>query len=393
MKYIGITDFLIPNLYQEDPNEDKDSSINENLLFLDSDNYNMISNKTTSYHDINIPEICELYPLDAQIENSLLSKPNLIQPEKNDNKNLSIINPYSYSNNINNKAMNDFIHEKLELSESNNGRNNSNKNENKNNSIKEGNNFLNKKRKDIIIFVPLKIPKNINQKNNTAQRNILTEKYNEAQHPGKRRKSNLVKRRHDKWDPSNMINKIKRSYFNYIRDIIKKNAINKDIEIKKIGNNFMENLTKKINMALNSTKLKTVFSDIEISHKYKKFDKEYNKTTIENIYNEGKETNIIKILNLTFEELFIIFRRKLNFYKDRKKVKDIEKKIEGLDLLKNDNYKDIQYLFESVRNKYKNLQVDEVEKYIIKLKILCCCYQQWFINKLERNPKKNNKNN
>ena len=83
----------------------------------------------------------------------------------------------------------------------------------------------------------------------------------------------------------------------------------------------------------------------------------------------------------------------MNFYKDREKVKEIEKKIEGLDLLKNDNYKDIQYLIESVRNKYKNLQVDEVEKYIIKLKILCCCYQQWFINKLERNPKKNNKNN
>ena len=133
MKYIGFKNYYEPNLYQEEPNEDKDSSINENLLFLDSDNYNMISNKTTSYHDINIPEIYELYPLDAQIDNSLLSKPNLIQPEKNDNKNLSIINPYSYSNNINNKAMNDFIHEKLELSESNNGRNNSNKNENNNN--------------------------------------------------------------------------------------------------------------------------------------------------------------------------------------------------------------------------------------------------------------------
>jgi hypothetical protein len=83
----------------------------------------------------------------------------------------------------------------------------------------------------------------------------------------------------------------------------------------------------------------------------------------------------------------------LNFYKDRKKVKDIEKKIEGLDLLKNDNYKDIQYLIESTRNKYKNLHDDEVEKYLIKLNVLCCCYQQWFINKLERNPKKNNKNN
>ena len=394
MKYIGFKNYYEPNLYQEELNEVKDSSINENLSFLDSDNYNIISNKPTSYHDINIPEIYELYPLELQIDNSLLPKSTLLQHEKNDNKNLNIINPNDYSNNINHEAVNNFIPEKLVLSESNNRRNKSNKNENNKHSIQKGNNFLNKKRKEEIIFVPLKIPKNItNSIDNTAQRNILIANDKKKNRPGKKRKNNLVKRRHDKWDSSNIINKIKRSYFNYIRDIIKNNSINKDIEIKKIGNNFMENLTKKTNMVLNSTKLKTIFSDIEISHKYKKFNKEYNKTTIENIYNEGKETNIIKILNLTFDELFIIFRRKLNFYKDRKKVKDIEKKIEGLDLLKNDNYKDIQYLFESVRNKYKNLQVDEVEKYIIKLNVLCCCYQQWFINKLERNPKKNNKNN
>ena len=330
--------------------------------------------------------------MELQIDNSLLPKSTLLQHEKNDNKNLNIINPNDYSNNINHEAVNNFIPEKLVLSESNNRRNKSNKNENNKHSIQKGNNFLNKKRKEEIIFVPLKIPKNItNSIDNTAQRNILIANDKKKNRPGKKRKNNLVKRRHDKWDSSNIINKIKRSYFNYIRDIIKKNAINKDIEIKKIGNNFMENLTKKTNMVLNSTKLKTIFSDIEISHKYKKFNKEYNKTTIENIYNEGKETNIIKILNLTFDELFIIFRRKLNFYKDRKKVKDIEKKIEGLDLLKNDNYKDIQYLIES--NKYKNLHDDEVEKYLIKLNVLCCCYQQWFINKLERNPKKNNKNN
>ena len=52
MKYIGFKNYYEPNLYQEELNEDKDSSINENLSFLDSDNYNIISNKPTSYHDI-----------------------------------------------------------------------------------------------------------------------------------------------------------------------------------------------------------------------------------------------------------------------------------------------------------------------------------------------------
>ena len=52
---------------------------------------------------------------------------------------------------------------------------------------------------------------------------------------------------------------------------------------------------------------------------------------------------------MTFEELFIIFRKKLNFYKDRVKYKDIEEKIKGLDLLKNNNYKDIEHLEKKIR--------------------------------------------
>ena len=253
--------------------------------------------------------------------------------------------------------------------------------------------LLNKKTQREIIFIPLKIPKNKNCESNISSENIFIHQDKKLKYPGKKRKNNFDRKRHDKWDESNIMNKIKRGYFSYIRDVIRKNAINKDIEIKKIGNNFMENLTKKRNVILYYTKLKDIFSDVNISNKYKKFNKEHNKTTIDNIYNEGKETNIINILNLTFEELFIIFRKKLNFYKDREKYKDIEEKIKGLDLLTNNNYKDIEHLEKKIRKKYKNLKNDEVEKYIIKIKVLCCCYQQWFINKSERNQNKiNNKN-
>ena len=263
-----------------------------------------------------------------------------------------------------------------------------------NNKIENNNKkLLNKKTQREIIFIPLKIPKNKNCESNISSENIFIHQDKKLKYPGKKRKNNFDRKRHDKWDESNIMNKIKRGYFSYIRDVIKKNAINKDIEIKKIGNNFMENLTKKRNVILYYTKLKDIFSDVNISNKYKKFNKEHNKTTIDNIYNEGKETNIINILNLTFEELFIIFRKKLNFYKDREKYKDIEEKIKGLDLLTNNNYKDIEHLEKKIRKKYKNLKNDEVEKYIIKIKVLCCCYQQWFINKSERNQNKiNNKN-
>ena len=263
-----------------------------------------------------------------------------------------------------------------------------------NNKIENNNKkLLNKKTQREIIFIPLKIPKNKNCESNISSENIFIHQDKKLKYPGKKRKNNFDRKRHDKWDESNIMNKIKRGYFSYIRDVIRKNAINKDIEIKKIGNNFMENLTKKRNVILYYTKLKDIFSDVNISNKYKKFNKEHNKATIDNIYNEGKETNIINILNLTFEELFIIFRKKLNFYKDREKYKDIEEKIKGLDLLTNNNYKDIEHLEKKIRKKYKNLKNDEVEKYIIKIKVLCCCYQQWFINKSERNQNKiNNKN-
>ena len=75
-------------------------------------------------------------------------------------------------------------------------------------------------------------------------------------YPRKKREKNIDKRRHDKQDNSNMINNIKKCYFIYIRNIIKKNAIIKDIDIKKIGNNFMENLTKKSIVILYKMKLK-----------------------------------------------------------------------------------------------------------------------------------------
>ena len=141
------------------------------------------------------------------------------------------------------------------------------------------------------IFIPLKMPKNSNLNSKIISRDILICQDKKLKYPGKKREKNFDKRRHDKWDNSNMINKIKRGFFTYIRDIIKKNAINKDIDIKKIGNNFMENLTKKSNVILYKIKLKKVLSDVEISNKYKKFDKEHNKITIDNIYNIKKEIN------------------------------------------------------------------------------------------------------
>ena len=144
-------------------------------------------------------------------------------------------------------------------------------------------------------------------------------------------------------------------------------------------------------------KMKDILSEIPITTKNKKSHKFENKFIVEKLYKEEKEKKVIQILDLTFRELFIIFRRKLNLIKDKIDLEIISKKIEDLDLLKNNNYKDINYLIDQIRNKSKNMDEDsdteitedDYEKYIKELRYFCCIYEKWFKKKIARNSKKN----
>ena len=118
----------------------------------------------------------------------------------------------------------------------------------------------------------------------------------------------------------------------------------------------------------------------KISSKYSKFDEYENKKIIEQIYKEKREIKVIKILELTFEELFIIFRRKLNVPNDIIKLEEIKAKIEGLDLLEENNkYKDIEYLIKNTKKRYI-----VKDNYIKEVKKLCLGYVDWFGEKIGR---------
>ena len=68
----------------------------------------------------------------------------------------------------------------------------------------------------------------------------------------------------------------------------------------------------------------------------------------------------------------------MNKKEDEEEIKNIAKKIEGLDLLDdNNNYPDINNCFDSLR---QNNEEDpkETEEYINKIKNLCCNYETWF---------------
>ena len=198
--------------------------------------------------------------------------------------------------------------------------------------------------------------------------------------------SNNKNKKHNRYCTDNVINKLKGYLFNhFLIDIVKKNSIKKDIILKKLPNKtFIADLNKKKNEQLFKMKMVDILRQEKISSKYSKYDQYYNRKIIDEIYEENKEKNVIKILELTFEELFIIFRRKLNNSKDRKKLEEIKNKIKGLDLLENDDYQDIQYFIEEDFIK----RYPEPDKYIDKVKSLCLDYQKWFNDKKGRTTRK-----
>jgi hypothetical protein len=97
-----------------------------------------------------------------------------------------------------------------------------------------------------------------------------------------------------------------------MRDIIKKNSTNKDINFFKFRTKFVADLKKDKNIDLLEVKLIDILKNQSISTKNKKSDDYENRLIINKIYEERKEKDVMKILELTFKELFIIFIRKLN---------------------------------------------------------------------------------
>ena len=185
---------------------------------------------------------------------------------------------------------------------------------------------------------------------------------------------------HTKISPDNIRNKIKTHFFNtFIIFLIKILSLNKSISLKKIQTAFIRVLSKEKNEELFDMKIKDILCEQPISTKYSTFDRYENKKIIDKIYKENKEINVIKILDLTFDELFIIYRRKLNNPEDIEELEKIKAKIDVLGLF-GDNYnlKDVEDLI-------KKQEKNNDEEYIKKIKKACIEYKSWFINKKTRN--------
>ena len=162
-----------------------------------------------------------------------------------------------------------------------------------------------------------------------------------------------------------ILKKLNRYCFRFIYDIIHKNLISKIFYLKKIYLIAIKNGDERIF----KMKISDILSEPKYYRTFNNVVDDHNRKIIDKIYEEKKERNVIKIFELTFEELFIIFRRKLNNSEDSKKLEDIKNKIKGLDLLEESNkYEDIQYFI--------NLMDDE--RYIDKFKKVCLDYERRF---------------
>ena len=270
-------------------------------------------------------------------------------------------------------------------------------NENEYNENDIDNSFLNKKTKrdeDIkyenkisnkndynnifIIENKLSVKKELNNIKNKQLKNEEKKK-DKLNNLGRKKQDSGEIGQHNKNCKDNIMNKIKTNFFNdYIRDIIKKNSLKKDIDLKKLrSKEFIADLTKQTNERLFNMKIKDILCEQPISTKYSTFDTFENKLIIEKIYEENKEINVIKILELTFEELFIIYRRTLKDPDDIEKLEEIKAKIEGLDLLEENNWcGDIGYLIEKLKKNHE-------EEYIEEVKSSCLGYINWFNKKFE----------
>lgn len=290
----------------------------------------------------------------------------------------------SEKNKISNESSKDYKKENISFD--------INLNNNYKNKEKEEKNYLVDNKEKEIIFKLEKIPKS-EKTNDNLSKKIRNKKNN----CGRKKKSDNNKRKHNKSCGDNIIIKIKGYFFTFIRDITKNNFINKTLYFRKLPYKFISKLSKKFNVRLMNMQMKDILSEIPITTKNKKSHKFENKFIVEKLYKEEKEKKVIQILDLTFRELFIIFRRKLNYVGDKAELEIISKKIEDLDLLKDNNYKDINYLIDQIRNKSKNMNEDsdteitedDYEKYIKELRYFCCIYEKWFKKKIARNSKKN----
>ena len=210
---------------------------------------------------------------------------------------------------------------------------------------------------------------------------------------GRKKKEELNKGSHNKQSEDNIMRKIKSYFLNYCHNLLNESLKDKDLQFLKLSCNINENLKRDYNINLLNTLIKELYENSSISKKYKRqikdgFDK--NKLIIKKIYEEKEETETIKILNLSYRELFNVFRKNI-----KKISSELENKIKDISLLNEDKFNNINNFLEEIENQEKDKKESEenIKNYLNDIKKLCIDYEEWFMSKKGRNRTKKEKKN
>lgn len=211
---------------------------------------------------------------------------------------------------------------------------------------------------------------------------IEIEKYTKHGRKPQIDKKNGNNGKHTKNDDDNKIRKIK-SYFGkqiylYLKSLFKGK------ELLKLDININKNLKRDYNLKLFKRTFKDIYSNTIISNKYKLKNVKTNAKLINETYNDTKQTEINKLLSLTYGEAFEIFRRKLNPNKEISK--ELKTKIKGTHILDSNRFKDVESLLKKIeedgkKNEEKDEDIKQYKKDIIDL---CNDFQNWFEDKIGR---------
>ena len=207
---------------------------------------------------------------------------------------------------------------------------------------------------------------------------------------GRKSLNNKDNGKHNKLSEDNIIEKIKTYIFNHIIDFLNLLIEEKNMKLIKLDSYIVKQLKTEFNQQLINATLKKIFLITDISDRYKnnnKYSLDVNRNIINKIYenNENNENEqIIRILNLTFGEVFDIF------ISDLKPLDTaILDKIKGSKILDCKYFSRASDFLEKVRKieMKTNKNKENVEEYINKIKNLCITFKQWFENKIGRNSK------
>ena len=153
----------------------------------------------------------------------------------------------------------------------------------------------------------------------------------------------LKKEIHTKMWADNIIKKIKTAIFKYpllfLNNILKAFPTTNKYELLKIDYEFINRLKKERELKLLDMSLKDLFSQ-NISSKYSKYEKEFNKNNIENILSNGVNDTILFAFNMTLRDWLDIFTLK-------KTVNDI--------------YNKTNYI------NYQNVDCEKIEKNLVRI--------------------------